>query len=203
MNPRVQPWLPSRQPVDNVSCLQQIAIQGQQQQRHLLDAIQLPSVQIPQFDGNPLQYYSFVRLFESTVERDTVNSSSRLARLMQYCTGKAKHVISGCTTTDPGVDYLRAKTLLKQRFGDEYTIYEAWINKVTGGPRPATGCLNEANNQKTLVKIIANLPPYLQHSWQWEAGVIEMHKNTTTACSINQSINLLKYTHQTCMHQYR
>ena len=135
LNPRVQPWLPSRQPIDNVSSLQQLAIQGQQQQRYLLDAIQLPSVQIPQFDGNPLQYYSFVRLFESTVERDTVDNSSRLARLMQYSTGKARHVISGCTTMDPDVGYLRAKTLLKQRFGDEYTISEAWINKVTSGLR--------------------------------------------------------------------
>jgi len=119
---------------------------------------------------------------------------------MQYCTGKARHVISGCTTTDPDVGYLRAKTLLKQRFGDEYTISEAWINKVTGGPRlkltdgellqnladdlcncfDTLAAMNEANNQKTPVRIISKLPPYLHHSWQWEAGVIEMHKNTTT-----------------------
>ena len=104
----------------------------------------------------------------------------------------------------PDVGYLRAKTLLKQRFGDEYTISEAWINKVTGGMRlkptdgellqnladdlcncsdtlTAMGCLNEVNNQKTLLKIISKLPPYLQHRWQREVGVIRRHKNTTPA----------------------
>jgi len=114
-------------------------------------------------------------LFEANVERDTVDS--RLARLMQYCTGKARQVIAGCAIMTPDEGYTRVKMLLKTRFGDEYTISEAWIDKITNGPslKPvetealqnladdlancydtlkALGCLVEVSNQKMLARII-------------------------------------------------
>jgi len=194
LNPRAPEWQPQH-PESSQAILQRLTEQGQQQQRQLLDAFQLPTVRIPDFDGDPLKYFSFIRLFEANVERDSVDSSSRLARLMQYCTGKARQVIAGCAVMSPDEGYSRAKALLKSRFGNEYTIAEAWIDKVCSGPgiKPmdrqslqnladdlvncydtlkAMACLSEVNNQKTLVKIIERLPAYLQHRWRKQVSGI-------------------------------
>ena len=187
-------------PVNSYGALQKLVEQGQHQQRQLLDAIQLPVAQLPTFDGNPLNYYLFMRLFEANVERSTVDSGSRLARLIQYCTGKAKHVIAGCSAMEPAAGYIEAKALLKSRFGNDYTISEAWIDKVTLGPclkasdredlqdlsddlcnchhtLTAMGCMAEVDNQKTLVKVIARLPPYLQHRWRRDVVAIRRQKS--------------------------
>jgi len=40
-----------------------------EQQKKLIDMMQAPKVEIPFFDGNPLQYYVFIRAFEENVER--------------------------------------------------------------------------------------------------------------------------------------
>ena len=156
---------------NDYDALHQLVQQGQDQQRQLLDAIQLPAAQLQTLDGDPLKYYLFMRLFEANVERSTVDSGSRLARLIQYCTSKAKNVISGCLAMDPKQGYAQAKALLKSRFGNNYTISEAWIDKVTLGPclkatdredlqnmsddlancqytLNAMNCMAEVNNQK-------------------------------------------------------
>jgi len=85
------------------------------------------------FDGNPLQYWSFIRSFENSVERMCDDDGSRLTRLLQYCVGKARKVIHCCTVMPPSEGYKHARKLLKERFGNEYRISEAWIDKVTNG----------------------------------------------------------------------
>ena len=215
LNPKAPEYLPQSHTVPQVidDTLRQLTEQGQQQQRQLLDAFRLPTVQIPNFDGNPLQYYSFIRLFEANVDRATVDSSSRLARLMQYCTGKARHVITGCAMMNPDEGYVRAKSLLKSRFGDEYVISEAWIDRVTAGTslKPADRgalqnladdlcnchdtlqamtCLSEVNNQKTLVKIIDRLPSYLQHRWRKE--VVGIRRRTGSIPNFKHVMNFVK-----------
>jgi len=92
LNPRAAEWFPQRNSPQTVDV--PLTEQGLQH-KQLLDMFQLPSLQIPQFDENQLQYHNFIHLFEATVECNTVDSSARLARLLQYCTGKARHVISG------------------------------------------------------------------------------------------------------------
>ena len=184
---------------NDYDALHQLVQQGQDQQRQLLDAIQLPAAQLQTLDGDPLKYYLFMRLFEANVERSTVDSGSRLTRLIQYCTGKAKNVISGCLAMDPKQGYAQAKALLKSRFGNDYTISEAWIDKVMLGPclkatdreglqnmsddlancqytLNAMNCMAEVNNQKTLVKIITRLPSYLQHRWRRDVAVMRRQK---------------------------
>jgi len=51
-------------------------------------------------------------------------------RLITYCTGKARKVIESCSVMNPEQGYPKAKTLLKQRFGNDFLIAEAWIKKV-------------------------------------------------------------------------
>ena len=50
-----------------------------QQQKQLLDLLDAPKLEIPVFDGSPLQYYQFIRAFKDNVERIVPEHSSRLA----------------------------------------------------------------------------------------------------------------------------
>ena len=154
--------------------------------------IHLPRAELMTFDGDPLQYWVFMGAFENAVEKNAIDSASKLLRLLQYCTGKANPVIQCCLTMEPDEGYAKAQQLLKQRFGSSYVIAEAWIKKVTQGSsmRPndreglqdfsdylqncraslqTTGHVQELNSQSTLVKIIARLPAYLQNRWKKQA----------------------------------
>ena len=56
----------------------------------------LPKAEIMSFDGNPLNYYLFMKTFENSVEKSTEGDSLRLQLLIQYCTGKATETIKCC-----------------------------------------------------------------------------------------------------------
>jgi len=156
--------------------------------QELLAAVHLPHAEIMHFDGNPLDYWSFIRSFQNTIERVCTDDVSKLTRLLQYCKGRAKHVIQCCAVMDPKEGFERAKSLLKERFGNNYVIAEAWVNKVAKGKAvsphdkealrefaddlvncevtlTAMNCLQEVNSQRVLVEIVGRLPTYLQNRW--------------------------------------
>ncbi len=63
-----------------------------------------------------------------------LSATHKLNCLMQHCTGKAANVIQSCALMDPSQGYSKARSLLQKRFGDDYVIAKAWINKITCGP---------------------------------------------------------------------
>ena len=82
----------------------------------------LPKAEIMSLDGNPLNYYLFMKTFENTVEKCTEDDSLRLQLLIQYCTGKAKETIK-CRGMISGKDgYVKAKKLLEERFREKYVV---------------------------------------------------------------------------------
>ena len=151
----------------------------------LINAIRLPATQLVSFDGDPLKFWTFMRSFENAVESCTNDDAAKLMRLINFCSGKARKVIEYCAVMQPSEGFARAKALLKQRFGNDYLIAEAWIRKVTSG-KPIgpndrerlqdladnlSSCIEtlslsshigELNNQSTLLKIAELLPWYLQ-----------------------------------------
>ena len=84
-----------------------------QQQKQLMDLLAAPKLEIPMFDGSPMQYFPFVKAFEDNVERVVPDSSARLTRLLQYTTGPAKHLIQCCTMMSSSEGYKRARELLE------------------------------------------------------------------------------------------
>ena len=175
--------------------LAHILQQGQWQQRQLINAIQIPEVELMTFDGDPLKYWGFIRMFDNSVEKDTVNSSSKLSLLLQYTSGRARAVIRCCDLMNPDMGYRRARELLQERFGNSFIITETWIDQVTNGPpiKPnerqklqdfadelrscmetlqAMGSSAEINVQSSLVKIIARLPFFMQNKWKQEVRKI-------------------------------
>ena len=94
----------------------------------------LPKPDLTVFDCNPLEYGSFFRSFENTVERNATNESEKLLYLLQYTTGDAKRTIECCVVMDPSNGYMAARKLLKERFGHPYTITAKFVGEITEGP---------------------------------------------------------------------
>ena len=167
-------------------------------QQSLVDSLQLPKAELTTFDGDPLKYWTFIRAFQNMVARDTISDGAKLTRLLKYCTGKARKLLQCCTVKDPTDGYAFALRLLKERYGDEHTISQAWIDKVTIRPNvtdnqslqdladdlrccretlDTMGYLNELNNQSSLLLIVDKLPFHLRARWLREVHKIKSTKS--------------------------
>jgi len=196
LNPEASEWQPTAQLVPPGPPSGQV--QGDLSQQ-LIAAVSMPHAQLMSFDGSPLEYWTFIRAFENSVEKVCEDSVSRLTRLLQYCTGKAKRVIQCCAVMEPDMGYKRAHELLRDRFGNSYVIAEAWMKKVTDGrviesqdgealqefaddlcncvqTLEAMSCLSEINTQRVLAKIVGRLPMYLQNRWIREVRDLRVKK---------------------------
>ena len=161
-------------------------------QRQLLDAVSLPKSTLMSYSGDPSSYWVFVNAFDSSVGNLAVDDSVKLSRLIECCTGKAAKVIRPCALMVPAEGYVRARQLLAERFGSEFLVSEACINKVVTGPpvRPnngealqeftdelrccvetlnAMGRLNEVEDRSRMVALVQRLPLYIQGRWRKEA----------------------------------
>ncbi|XP_074639484.1 uncharacterized protein LOC141897759 [Acropora palmata] len=118
---------------------QQTALQAQQNRIVELLAVNQNKTKLPQprvsiFDGNPVDYRSSIRAFESLIESRTCNSTERLYYLEQYTTGDVKELIKSCYHLPPDVGYEEARKLLKKKFGDEYRVASAYESKALAWP---------------------------------------------------------------------
>ena len=170
--------------------------QGQKQQQELLDTMRLPQVKLMSFNGDPLQYWVFIKSFEINVDKTSLDDKGKLIRLIQYCTGKARSVIECCAIMEPTKGYAKAKALLKERFGDSYIIADTWVDKVTSLPPigshdkaglrsfaddirncketlDAMGHIEEISTQRVMVTIVERLPSYLRNRWITQARKIK------------------------------
>ncbi len=97
--------------------------------------LDLPKREIQRFDGNPRLYGAFVKEFQSIIERKTRDSTTCLTYLIQYCDGKAKEAIQHCAILDADEGLRRAKEILRKRFGQNYMVARAFIDKLIDGPQ--------------------------------------------------------------------
>ena len=103
--PAGQSWAPSVIPNSSLSAakhpdvtdiLYQMVNDTRIHQQSLVEALQLPKAELVTFDGNPLEYWSFIRAFENTVGQETIGDGAKLTRLLQYCKGKARQLLQCC-----------------------------------------------------------------------------------------------------------
>ena len=112
----------------------------------MINIMQLPKAELMTFNGNPLEFWMFIRSFDNSIGSAAIDDSAKLNRLFQYCKGEALKVIKCCAVMSPSAGYVKARALLKERFGDDYKISEMWVKKVTEGPVVRHGegrCLQE------------------------------------------------------------
>ena len=160
----------------------------------LIGVLQAPKVDLPTFKEDPMQYHIFMRAFDDNVERVISDPSSKLARLVQLCTGEAGRVIRGCTLTRPERGYVRARQLLKDRYGDEFVIAELWGQRLLNTSTrmslrefadelragyeslDALDALDELQTQGNLSEIIKKLPAHLQNKWRDVVRHLKIHE---------------------------
>ena len=159
-----------------------------QQQTNAM-ALALPKPSVPLFGGNAMEYCDFIRAFENIIEANTKSSSARLYYLIQYTTGEVQELMRSCSAMDPERGYLEARKLLKKRFGQNYRIATAYVDKLTKGPVikrkdnaaiqrlsvQLTSCMNtlteigymsKIENPECLKLIIARLPYDTRKRWR-------------------------------------
>ena len=148
----------------------------------------LPKSEILTFDGNPLEYHSFMLTFEEQVGALNVPAKTKMSRLYQHTSGAAREAIKSCVLL-PKNGYSEALKILKNRFGNSFVIADSVVRSLKdGGPirtaeemsRLADALTNarlvlktitmfkEVNTQETIVKICERIPAYLKHRWRRE-----------------------------------
>ena len=154
----------------------------------LATTIELPKREIQRFDGNPKNYWSFIKAFQNTVENRIDDDEARLSYLIQFCDGDARSQIMHCTVLEPTEGFRSAKEILHKRFGQNHMVARAFVDELLNGQQIRDGdsqslvalaqkltvCdvtlkqLNyssDLNSRTTIQSIVRRLPSRLRFKW--------------------------------------
>ena len=92
----------------------------------------LPKIQVSKFDGNILDFFRFWTTFSTDIDDSNLPETSKFSYLKELLTPKVRYLVEGLPFTAEG--YLRAKEILKQKFGQQSEIVSAHISKITSLP---------------------------------------------------------------------
>ena len=157
--------------------------------------LDLPRVELITFDGHPGQYWRFIRQYENFVECKVTDPGQRFLYLLHYCRGRAREAIEGCSMLQPDDGYIRARKILRERFGQPFKVARNMIDEVLGEARRTRAdadslsrlavkmhncsiALTHMNYQSdlnalhTLESIVRCLPIEMQRKWAEEAEKI-------------------------------
>ena len=128
----------------------------------IIQGFALPKPELATFDGNPLEYWNFIKSFGTSIESNAINESEKLMYLIQYTSGEAKRTIKSCLVMDSSVGYHQtARKLLEERFGHPFTIASTYVAKLTEGPplKPSdrTGLLAFADQLKDCERTLESI----------------------------------------------
>jgi len=155
---------------------------------------EMPKRELLTFDGNPVDYWTFIKNFESNIESKLSDPDGKLTYLIQQCTGKARESIKNCVIIQNKDEaYKKAREILLTRYGQRHVIAHAYINRLVNGPQLKTsdgagiselalqmqncqltlvnmGFQADVNSSDNLVKVVKRLPVHLQGKWADKAG---------------------------------
>ena len=152
----------------------------------------MPKREYMSFDGDPLNYPSFIANFKTNVEEVEADPNVRRNFLIQLCTGKAKDAISGTVMLAPEEGYQKAKSILYEMFGQTHVVAASHIDRVTKGcvikenegekllqlARDLENCAmnlnklgyqSDINSRYNISAVVLRLPRYLRSEWAKEA----------------------------------
>lgn len=95
----------------------------------------LPQRDVPVFCGDPLDFRSFLKAFEHTVDSKTDNSADKLYFLEQYTRGEPQDLVKSCHHMPPDCGYQEAMHLLEDRYGNALKIATAFMDRVFKWPQ--------------------------------------------------------------------
>ena len=72
----------------------------------------LPTVELDKFDGNPIEYLTFIAVFDEVVDNTVMDGQIKLTMLLQYTCGSAKAAIRNCAVIGGESGYNQARANL-------------------------------------------------------------------------------------------
>ena len=151
----------------------------------------LPPIQVPVFDGDPLQFRSFIKAFEQGIESKTDDMQVKLYYLEQFTSGQPRKLVQSCMHMSPQTAFGEAKRQLEWNFGSKVKVTAAFLNKALDWPalkaddgvgvalRSYTfflrtsynttedaGYLDEMENSSHMKVFVSKLPFRMRESWR-------------------------------------
>ncbi|XP_033100368.1 uncharacterized protein LOC117103861 [Anneissia japonica] len=150
-------------------------------------ALELPKAEVLEFNGNPVNYWTFVNNFKTNVASKLSNDNTKLQYLLQLCKDKARTCIESCPLMESG-GYDKALEILRKQFGQPHIILSALMSdmlnrkKINIGDGGALwslvsvmkkchvtltqmGYTSDLNSTSNLLKVQSLLPTVLQNKW--------------------------------------
>ncbi|KAF5397886.1 hypothetical protein PHET_09052, partial [Paragonimus heterotremus] len=154
----------------------------------LIKGLELPRVELAYFDGNPIEYWKFMRQFEFYVESKVANDGQRLLYLLHYCKWRANEAISECIMLPPTSGFERARRILGEHFGQTHHVARSLLDRLLNESNAVVNSSDalsssaikmenchialtemnyaaDSNSLSTLEKLTRNLPRPLQFQW--------------------------------------
>ena len=89
---------------------------------------------LTKFTGDPSEYSTFARSFESQVKARVSANGVHLQCLEQYFQGEPKELLKGCPHLYRNSGCIEAKKLPKEKYADPYKISNAYNKKINEWP---------------------------------------------------------------------
>ena len=173
----------------------------------------LPEIVIPKFNGDPLEYDSFIRTSDSRIASRTNDGSEKMHYLDQYTSGIPKQIVRSCMHIPTGLGYVEARRQLDERSGDRFLLAQTYLKRLETWPTIQkddvkgldelmiflVGCRNamsvsdgiwELDYPTSLRLIVSKLPGFLQEGWARTADSIlhDSHGILTFGKSLSSSV---------------
>ena len=153
----------------------------------LINLLSIPKLEIDTFDGNPLEFQSFMAIFDEAVSSKVSDDQIKLTRLLQYTTGPAKAAIRNCALIG---GYTQARDILQKRFGNEHLVSRKILNDLINGKsvsKPndirqladdlamaaavlkSLNLSHEIDNQNSVLEILQRVLKAIQSKWRNKA----------------------------------
>ena len=140
------------------------------------------------FTGSPLQYPGWKAAYNTLIESKSIPPSEKIHYLKRYLGGEAREAVNGYLLLTTDNAYHKARDILDKRYGDNFTIANAFRDKIDQWPKVASrdgaglrklsdflrqceagmevnvnlSILNDCRENK---KILSKLPEWLVHRW--------------------------------------
>ena len=96
--------------------------------------VRLPTIQLPFFEGNPIEFPMFMDAFKVVDENANLSGATKLTYLVGQLKGCALSSIDAFSQTD--ANYLEALDVLKSRYGNTNIIINTLIDNIIGQKPP-------------------------------------------------------------------
>nr|XP_054759571.1 uncharacterized protein LOC129265622 [Lytechinus pictus] len=174
-----------------VTQLGNVSLQQCAANQELLASLQLPKIDIPIFNGDPMTYPMWKHAFISMIDSKPMGSTTKLMYLNNYVTGKPKDVVQHFMLIGSEDGYERVMSVISERYGNPSIVSTAYMNKLAAwpkiGPKDCNGLMEFADflgkvkaakqsvkspgildYPQENAKLLEKLPVYLEGRWRDE-----------------------------------